>query len=266
MGKQFWGLALVATCAALPAAAQDRDYCPTRPGLGTPPCTIAPGRVSAEVGLAAWERDDTPSERSDTLTLGDSLLRFGVARAVELQLGWTPFGQVRTRDKATGAVTRQRATGDVRLGVQANLANPDGAGFSIALSPYVTLPTGKQPVGAGDWGAGLLVPMSADLNDALNLQFTPEIQAAVDAGGHGRHLAYSGTIGLGIDLGDAVSTTIEFRAGRDEDPAGHSATLIGALSLGWMANDDLQLDIGANAGLNHDTSDAEVYVGVSRRF
>ena len=31
-----------------------RDYCPARPGLGSPACTIDPGRVSVETSLADW--------------------------------------------------------------------------------------------------------------------------------------------------------------------------------------------------------------------
>jgi hypothetical protein len=64
--------ALVALLIAVPAAAQDkpRDYCPARPGLGSPACTIDPGRVSVETSLADWTLDRQGADRTDTVLIG----------------------------------------------------------------------------------------------------------------------------------------------------------------------------------------------------
>lgn len=251
---------------ASPAWADERDYCPARPGLGTPPCTIAPGRVSVEIGIADWTRDDSPDARDDTVLIADTLVRIGVTDTLEAQIGWTPFGYDLNRDKIAHETESTDGIGDVTLGFKANLANPDGSGLSAAVQPFVTLPVGRQPIGAGDWGAGLVVPVTYDLNGALDLQFTPEAGAAVDDDGNGRHFAYSGTIGLQIAINEVVSGTIEFQALRDDDPSGATTQRYAALSLAWMPTDNLQLDIGATAGLDRDSADAELYAGVSRRF
>jgi hypothetical protein len=259
-------LLLVALAVAAPAAAQERDYCPARPGLGTPACTIAPGRVSVETSVADWERDDKADQRSDTILFGDTIVRAGLTDTIEGIVGWSPVGIARERDKATGSIDRTTAVGDAYLGLKANLANPDGSGFSVAVQPFATLPVGRSPIGAGDWGAGLLVPMSYDLPGGMNLQFTPEIDAAVDDDGDGRHLAYSAVAGIELPFTKTVSATAEVQALRDRDPGGRTSQAFAALSVAWMANDDLQLDIGGVAGLNHDAADARVYAGVSRRF
>lgn len=256
------GLLLLAT----PSWAADRDYCPTRPGLGTTPCTISPGRVSVETGLTDWTLDDQPDQRTDTVLIGDTLARLGVTDAVEVQLGWTPYGHVRTRDKATNAVDSAGRIGDVTLGFKANLKNPDGKGFSIAVQPFATLPLGRAPVGAGDWGAGVVVPVTYDLGERFNLQSTSEADAAVNSSGQGRHFAVSQVIGLGIKLSDKVSGTVEAQVVRDEDPAGKTTQVLASSALAWMPKDNLQLDIGAVAGLNRDAPTVELYVGISRRF
>src|SRR6185503_1298265 len=31
-----------------------RDFCPDRPGLGTPACTMDPGHIAVELGLGDW--------------------------------------------------------------------------------------------------------------------------------------------------------------------------------------------------------------------
>ncbi|WP_244624670.1 transporter [Sphingomonas sp. So64.6b] len=248
------------------AHAAERDYCPERPGIGTPACTVAPGHVSLEAGLIDWTREDDSSMRSDTVLIGDTLVRIGLTDTVEGQIGWTPFGHVRTRDKNSGTIDRADRVGDVLLGFKANLHNPDGSGFSVAIHPFVTVPVGRGPVGAGDWGTGLVVPVTYDLSKALNLQFSPELDAAVDQDGHGRHLAYSGTMGLGMAITPAVTGTIEFQALRDDDPLEATTQLLAGLSFGWMANDALQIDLGGAVGLSHASSDSEIYLGVSRRF
>ncbi|MES2055057.1 MAG: transporter [Pseudomonadota bacterium] len=261
-------LIAAAAIALLPgiAHAEERDYCPERPGLGTPACTIAPGRVSVETGLVDWTRDEDSSQRSDTILIGDTLVRIGLTDTIEAQVGWTPFGHMRTRDKNSGAIDRANRVGDVSLGFKANLRNPDGSGFAVAVHPFVTLPTGRSPIGAGDWGAGLVVPATYDLSNTLNLAFTPELDAAVDQDGSGRHLAFSGTVGLAVALNHEVTGTIEFQALRDDDPSGATTQTRAGLSLGWMASDALQLDIGGAVGLNHASPDGELYLGISRRF
>jgi hypothetical protein len=255
---------LAALIVAAPAMAQDRDYCPARPGLGDTSCTISTGRVSVESGLADWQRDASGGDRTDTITLGDTLVRIGVGESSEVDFGWTPY--VRQRDRSGGSVTKAASTGDVTVAVRQNLRHPDGSGFSIALLPFATLPVGGSAGGAGDWSAGLEVPVSFDLGKGFSLQSTALIAAAVDADRHGRHFAVSEVAGLGIDLSKSVAMTLELEAVRDEDPAGTSDRGYAGVSFAWGVSDNLQLDVGGNAGLNRDAADAEIYAGISRRF
>jgi hypothetical protein len=196
--------------------------------------------------------------------LGDLLVRYGVGDHLEIQLGWTALGIVRQR--VGGSVSHDSGTGDVTLALRRNLVHPDGSGFSAALMPYASLPTGGRAIGAGDWSGGLLVPLSYELPHGLTLDFTGRVEAAADADRHGRHLAYGGIAGLDVSLPQDVTATLELSAQRDEDPGGRSTQLVGGLSLAWMARPDWQLDAGANAGLAGGAPDAELYVGIAHRF
>ncbi len=242
-----------------------RDYCPDRPGIGSPACTIDKGHVSLEIGLADWTLDKTAGARNETLIAGDIHARLGLGTSTELQLSWTSYGRERDRD-ANGAIIRQQRIGDATIGLRQNLRSPDGSGLSIALTPFVTLPIGRQPIGSGDWGAGLTGAATVELNDVIALAFTPEIDAAVNADGHGRHLAYAAVEGLSAKISKAVTATLEYQAQRDRDPSGHATIELAGLSLGWQPDDDMQFDMGANAGLDRNSPDVELYVGVSRRF
>lgn len=266
MTIRYLPFAALALLAAAPALAEERDYCPTRPGLGTTPCTIPPGRVSVETALADWTLDDRTDTRTDTVLIGDTLARIGLTDRIEAQAGWTPYGHVRTRDKANGPVENAARVGDVTLGLKANLHSPDGKGLSIAMQPFATVPVGRSPVGAGGWGAGVVVPVTYDLGETLNLASTSEADAAVNGDGDGRHFAYSEVVGLGVKLTATLTGSLEVEALRDEDPMGKTFQVLASASLAWMAKDDFQLDVGSVAGLDRDAPDVELYLGVSRRF
>ncbi len=258
--------ALFATSLAGAARADDlRQFCPDRPGLDTPPCTIDPGHVAVELGGLDWTSEKDPETRTGTLVAGDLLVRYGLTDSLEAKVGWTPYGHVRERDRATGAISRSSGTGDVSISLQQNLSHPDGQGFSIAVAPYATLPTGGKAIGAGDWGAGVLVPISVALTDALSLAATPEIDAAVDEDRNGRHLAYGSVVGLNYQFTKKLTAALELQATRDDDPQGHETETLASLSFAYQPKDDLQLDVGAVKGV-HDSPDIELYFGVSRRF
>ena len=263
--KPLIGIALSLAVMPVAAAAQDPAYCPERPGINTPPCIMAPGRVSVETSLVDWTRNDDGGVRDDTVLIGDTKLRLGLSDRVEAQVGWTPFGHVRSRDP--GGITAANRVGDVALGVKALLTDPTGGDrFAAAVLPYATLPVGRTPVGAGTWGAGVLLPLSFTLSDTIALAATPEIDAAVDQDGGGRHLAYGAAAGLAYALTSSVTATGEFQALRDDDPAGHATQATAALSFAYLATPDLQFDIFGAAGLNHDTPDVQLAAGIARRF
>ncbi|MEP9360838.1 transporter [Sphingomonas sp. KR3-1] len=249
------------------AQAQDlRPLCADRPGLDTPACTVDPGHLVVEAGLADWSLDRDSTQRTDSWTFGDLLLRYGVTPHTEVQLGWTALGAVRTHDRLAGAIDHSTGTGDTSIALRRNLSHPDGSGFAAAVMPYATLPTGGKTLGAGDWGGGLIVPLSYSLSDSIGVSLTPEIDAAVDGDRHGRHLAYGSAVGVSATLAKSVTGTLEFQGIRDQDPAGHATQALASVSLAWQPRGNLQLDTGMVAGLNAASPDLELYLGIARRF
>jgi len=111
-----------------------------------------------------------------------------------------------------------------------------------------------------------VVPVTFDLNPTLTLQLSPEVDAAVDEDGHGRHLAYGSVVGLGVAVSKAVDLTFEVDVTKDNDPEERSTQVLGAIAASWMPSKRLQLDAGTALGINHDAPDAEIYAGISRLF
>ena len=244
-----------------PAHAEDREFCANRPGFDTPPCTLSPGVVMVETGLAAIAHTSGGGAIDDKLTFGDVLVRVGVAQSAEIEIGLTSF--VRDRQRDAGGVSTARGVGDMVVAFRRGIMGPNGP---IALHAFVTLPTGKSGIGAGDWGAGLLVPMQFDLGHQFQLALSPEIDAAVNASGSGRHLQYGSAIGLSHPLSKAVSLTGEVAAFRNEEPTGHETVAQAAASLAWQVSKNWQLDLEGDAGLSKAAPDYQFKLGFAHRF
>lgn len=256
-----WLIAAAALFATPAFAQDDPRFCPSRPSLGESGCTTLPGQFQVEVSAFDWQRDDNAVTREDTVLAGDLLVRAGIGPSTELQFAWTPFGHVRTRDKLTGSIDSVRRGGDIRIGIRQNLHNPDGKGLSYAVEPFVMVPVGRMPVGAGDWGAGVVVPVGYDITDRLNFNFTGEVDAMVDEDGDGRHGAYSAIVGLGYALTEKLTAVAELSVARDDDPMDPHTESVVAGSLAWQPGKRYQVDVLATAGLNHSTPDFRLVTG-----
>lgn len=264
---------LVAAVLLLPAtpALADDQICTDRPSLTTAPCAVDGGHLQIETGLGDWTRETGPGgDRTDTTLIGETLLRYGLGGGWEARVDWTPYGIV--RDRQDGMVTHSRGIGDVTLGVKKEIVpapKGDGQpGFALTLLPQATLPSGHGEVGQGTWSAGLLVPVQYTISKALSLQATPEIDAAADDDGRGRHLAYGSSVTVALNVSDAVQldATGEVLRDRDPDREVRGTRLLAGGAVAVLPSKTVQLDLGSNVGLNRASPDVEVYGGVSARF
>lgn len=266
MRSAFFGTLLIATPAVAQSDSGSRDLCPDRPGLNTPTCTVDSGRVQVELSLADWTRDKAGPVRADDVLLGDVLLRVGVSDAAEIRIGWSSYGHQTVHDRVAGTRLADSGTGDLTLGVKYSLMSPDGSGTSVGILPSVTVPTGTGPLQSGDWSASVQVPVSFDIGAGVSFGLTPELAAAVDGDGDGRHAAFALTGGFGFSPIDNLAVAIEAQVARDDDPAGASTASVAGIALGYQTSVNSQIDVGSQFGLNANAADVQLYVGVTRRF
>ena len=145
-----WPAAVILALAPAPAQAQERDFCANRPGIGTPPCTLAPGNAMIEATIAAWDHSADAATIGDQLTVGDLAMRMGVTPSTEIQFGLTSYIRDRERDRASGAVSHTSGRGDAFIAVRQGLAGPNGP---VALQGFITVPpgAGRQVRATGAW-------------------------------------------------------------------------------------------------------------------
>ena len=246
---------------AATAHAQDlRDFCAQRPGKATPPCIVDAGHLQIEVGLADAVFQRSGGVHEDTYTLGATELRLGLTKRVEVEAGWSPWVIDTTRggERLTG-------TGDASLAVLAALTDPDGKGAAVSLQGFGTAPTATHGLGAGGWTGGARLPMAVPLSDTVSLGLTPEVDILRDAAGGGVHAAWIGVASLSRAFGP-TTLGAELWGEVEDEPAGTIRRASADLTAAFAIGKSLQLDAGANLGLNRATPKAEIYAGIARRF
>lgn len=258
-------LAVVLAGAGTPAWAE-KEFCPDRPGKSDPACTVDPGHVQLETSFADWSHERDSGETEDTILFNDALVRIGVGDSTELRLGWTSLGTDRTRDRQSGSVEHRTGTGDVSLGLRQNLRDGGDSGPSFSLEPFVTLPAGRTPIGAGTWGAALEGAAQLPLARDWSLTLNPEIAAAPDEDGDGRHLNYSLVANVSWNVTDAFQLGGEAYVERDRDPEDHATLASLDATAAYRIGENSQVDVGAYAGLNSATPRMQLVLGVAHRF
>jgi hypothetical protein len=257
--------AFLAACAA-PAFAQapggDAQICTDRPGKGNNACTVPAGKVQLETDLLNWTRMTEGGTRTDTILYTDPMLKLGLTGSSDLQIAIAPYEEVRTR--TAGATDRIGGVGDLFVRYKKRLTAED-AGTQIALIPFVKAPTARRGIGNRKWEGGLAVPFGFDLRHDVALGLSPEIDLLADDDGSGRHLSLSNAVDLGKTIGK-MTVAAELWGQWNFDPAGTGRQYSADATVTWLARPALQFDAGANFGLNRQTPEVQLYVGVSKRF
>ena len=156
--------------------------------------------------------------------------------------------------------------------------------IEVALVPLVKIPTARRPLGNGKWEGGLLVPIGYAIpGTPFSIAATPEIDWVADEDGQ-RPVTVEGlelrnelvddvrpvwavvVASLGWQATEKLGFSAEIWGAWDWDPSGTTRQASADGTVAYLVNNDLQLDAGANFGLNRETPDVELYAGFSVRF
>jgi hypothetical protein len=195
-------------------------------------------------------------ERDTSLVLGETTVKYGLTSASDIELDAVPWQRA---GSASGI-------GDVTLMYKQRLTAAD-APVQIGAKPFVKAPAAKHSLGNGKWEAGLLVPVGYAIpSSPFSLALTPEIDWAADGDGRGHHAAMAQVAAVGWAASDRLNLSAEIWGAWDWDPSGTTRQASADGSAAWLLGKDVQLDAGANFGLNRATPDVELYTGVAVRF
>jgi hypothetical protein len=245
-----------------------RSFCADRPTKSTGPCTVDAGHFQLESDAVNVTYDTSNGADTTTILVTNPTLKLGVTNTLDLEANIAPYITTSSKNRATGMTTRASGVGDLFLRAKLNLVGDDSGSVSIALNPYVKLPTAGKSVGNGAVEEGLIVPIQINLPDNWSLSLDPEADALKNALDDGRHLNVQTPLSLGKQISETVTLFVELWADENYEPSGHVTQASFDLAGAWIPakHPNFQLDGGLNLGLNNQTPAAQAYVGVSQRF
>jgi hypothetical protein len=245
------------------AAAEEPPICADRPGKANPTCTVPAGMVQIETGLADWVHDRSDGMTTDSLAIAATAFKYGLTDRWNLELDVAPYNWQRVR----GEGLSQSDSGFGDIFIRSKYRFTSGNGVQVAMNPAIKIPTASHNIGNGKWEAGIAFPIDYSIPQTpIAVTLGPEIDWVADADEHGHHAAMAQVIGIGWQASEKLNLSAELWGQWDWDPAGTTRQATADVAAAYLVNKDVQLDAGANFGLNKQTPDLELYSGVSVRF
>ncbi|WP_254602103.1 transporter [Sphingomonas bacterium] len=250
---------------AAPAAAASAPapICTDRPTKANSACSVPAGDVQIETDVVNWTRLTQSGARTDTILYTNPTFKYGLGTHTDVEVNIAPYATVHTR--ADGVTTRLGGVGDLYVRLKQRLTS-DASKTQVSLIPFVKAPTAKLGIGNKRWEGGIALPANIPVPGGFTLTFGPEIDLLADSDGSGRHANLVSLINISHPVGKKVTVYAEFWNSQNLDPAGTLRQYSADVAVTYLLTNTLQLDVGANFGLNRITPDAQAYVGISTRF
>lgn len=245
------------------AAAQTRELSTDRPDRTESAYTVPAGKWQLEMDVANWTHSEDAGVKVDTVSVAPFNLKYGISNDTDIQFVIAPY----TRSKVSGLGPDDTVDGfgDVTVRVKHNIWGNDGGSTAFAIMPFVTFPTAKDAFGgSGDVEGGVILPLSFSLSDTVGAGVMVQVNALKDSSDdYAAEYVVSGTVGF--DVTDKIGAYVELYASKFDD-IGQKTQATFDVGVTYSPEDELQFDAGANFGLNDNTDDVQVFVGVSRRW
>jgi outer membrane putative beta-barrel porin/alpha-amylase len=246
---------LVALLLSAPALAQDID--PDRPELTESAKLVPRGALQVESGLAL-SRERRGGRGAEKTFEAESDLRIGVARDLELNLGWSPLVHVWGPQDDTGI-------GDVTLGVRYRFVEgvedvlwPPHLGVKV----FAKLPAAEEPRGTGRPDFGLLLLASLELPHDFELEINVGGAAVGQTRPNGYLAQAIATASLSRELARSLLGFVEvlFNSREERDGRDQLAANVGLVYrlTRWLA-----IDAGVQTSLAGQGPDYVVRTGLS---
>jgi hypothetical protein len=235
--------------------------CTDRPGKNSAPCTVDEGRFQLEWNLADGTFQHRAGVTTDLWQTTPSL-KYGLAPDWDIEATLPLAEDLRTH----GAGTDDTHSGIGDLVLASQWAFYKDNIFAAGVRGFVKIPTAADAIGNGKVEGGVLVPMTLALDDDWSLGSTPEIDLVANGDGSGRHARGIDALGINRTLGDGFTVGAEIWTVQDFDPAGTAAQYSADLTAAWLMDPSTQFDAGVYFGLDKQTPDVEISIGISRRL
>ena len=241
-----------------------RTFSPDRPTKSNGPLTVDAGRFQYETDLVNYLHSKLGGVSTRTYVALDPTLKVGLTRRVDLELQFNGYTNTRVLDSGA-TVSRADGAGDLVVRSKVNLFGNDGGAAAMALIPFVKLPTAARALGNNQIEGGLIMPIALTLPAGFALVVVPEIDVLKNNNDRGKHVNVTGVVDLGYSINKRLTVFGELYSAAGADA--HTPPVYTAdAAVAYLLTNSIQLDAGANFGLNRNAPNLQIYTGISQRF
>jgi len=237
-----------------------RELTTDRPDATESPFTVDAGRVQWEMDFANYGRNRLDGVRTTEWEVAPFNLRLGLTHNVEAGVFVTPFRR-EIETPRVGPGGRNSGFGDVTLRTKLNLLGNDGGAWAVGLMADLKLPTANGGMSNGKCEGAITVPVAFDLGGGWGGGAMTYLELRY-MGADGQRAVWGNTVTVGRDLTEKLGAFVELTS--EAGDGAHVATFNGGLTFALAR--DVRLDGGVNLGITRTAPDAQVFVGLSRRF
>jgi hypothetical protein len=207
-------------------------------------------------------------ERAEEITTKETggevatLLSYGITENIDIVLG-LPYQWIKTEEDRE---TISNVDGISDMSLEAKLRFYEKDGFSFALKPGITFPTGneKKDLGTGKVSYGIFFITTKEMKPwafHLNLGYIRN-KNKIDERTDIWHASLASEVEVIKDLKAVANIGIERNPERTSD--GHPAFILGGLI--YSVSENFDIDFGVKRGLNKPETGYAILVGIAFRF
>ena len=245
---------------------QLRELSTDRPDLTESAYTVDAGWWQIEMDVAAYTRARDTAGGADTRTTsvsyGNMNVKVGLTSQIDLQTVFSTYTIERDDDRIAGTREKLSGFGDITSRLKINFWGNDGGKTAFALMPYIKWPTAQHRLGNDAVEGGLIAPLAVELPAGWGMGVMTEFDVVRNAADNGYRLDWMNSITFSHDIAGNLGGYFEFVSVITEGP--EIASFDCGLTYG--IGQHMQLDCGANIGLNDATEDVTIFAGFSVRF
>lgn len=245
------------------AAAQTRELSTDRPDRTESAYSVPEGKWQLEMDVANWTHSEDAGVEVDTIAVAPFNLKYGIGANTDIQFVVTPY--VSSEISGLGPDDTVSGFGDVTVRLKQNIWGNDEGSTAFAIMPFVTFPTADDDFGgSGDIEGGIILPLGFAIADGIGGGVMVQVNALKDSSDdYAAEYVVSGTVGF--DINEQFGGYVELFASKFDD-VGEKTQATFDFGMTYSPEVELQFDVGANLGLNDNTDDMQLFVGVSRRW
>jgi hypothetical protein len=243
-----------------------REFSADRPGKSHSSITLDAGhfQVESDFFIYTWDpgRGDRPTTRA--YSIGTPIFKVGITNSIDFEVATSFFNHLQQTGGGSPPLVAN-GFGDMSIGAKINLFGNDGGNQSLALIPFVKLPTASKDIGNGHTEFMLNAPYTINAKPwALTLEPNFGILRNSSNSGYRENYGFIANLSRPV-FSEKLTAAIEIATDVSSE-SGSKVKVSLDPSLQYLVTRDLQLDVGISIGLNSATPKYVPYLGFSYRY